>query len=270
MIRIKVMVEKNINEYIKFHANSDKEKEIYGWLIGFRENNTIKIINIHTCHKYIIQNPIRAQPDPIEISILNMILPIGLQIYGIYHSHINDVFLSETDKSTFKDLLQNNKNLISVVSNGEITKYYCYRENKIVEFTPDIFEKNIKLKELTIHFNQKNKKNDIFTYARSIIDNLEHKSDLYYETNIKESRIKKLISKNNENHTLKLQILDNISDYENTLKIKLYGLISQYYDKLNFNETNYSKIFNLEIINHYQDLINKQHEISLAYDKNLS
>lgn len=244
---MKIKIDHNIRKYIEFHANTDNEKEIYGWLLGYKENNTINIISIYTCHKYLIQNAIRAQPDPYELSNLNTILPIGIHVYGIYHSHINDVFLSETDKKTFLDILKTNENLISVVSNGEITKFYNYENDTIMEFNPEIYEYKAALSEISVNFFKNINNMKKFEYINIIKNNLTKTTDGDYIVNYTHKFSFRRVFHKKQNISIKLQMISNYDDEKilNELKIKLYSLLSNYYEAMLSKDMVNYKIYNI-------------------------
>jgi len=103
---------------IKEHLNYDTSgKEIYGWLLGFSDNSDVWVITSLPCFNYDIQTIVGARPTPEEIDILTSCLPQGIGVVGIYHSHPNQVFHSQTDDQMLLGYAATNNNFISLVTN---------------------------------------------------------------------------------------------------------------------------------------------------------
>jgi proteasome lid subunit RPN8/RPN11 len=115
----KIIIAPWIINYIKKHAQNSPN-EIYGWLVGRESfNNDLYIFSVFACENYQIQNEISAAPNPRELQELGSILPQGVGIVGIYHSHPSDVFHSSVDDLTIQNLSKYYNNIISAVTNSD-------------------------------------------------------------------------------------------------------------------------------------------------------
>lgn len=131
------------------------EDEIYGWLIGYQKNNIPYIITALDCQNYLQQSVINAIPDPLEIQKIGGLMPHGIGIIGIYHSHpfSGKVFHSHIDDETLLSLSKQLPNCISIVTNGQEINYYQMNETfKLVEIGTKIWKAEIP-KFLPIFFN---------------------------------------------------------------------------------------------------------------------
>lgn len=137
----KQMIDVKFNEqvipFIKAHAKQNKGKEIYGWLLGYEDfvemedGSRAKIqraIAAYSCHTYLEQTTINAEPDPQELSALIGLLPKKIYNIGMYHSHPVGVFHSHTDDRTLLQMRKIYPDVISVVTNGEET--FCYKTDE--------------------------------------------------------------------------------------------------------------------------------------------
>ncbi len=106
-----------VDTIIKHHA-STSSKEIYGWLLGTEFSNGDSYIwAAIPCVKYTHQSEIGALPDPIEFQDVSAVLPEGVGIIGIYHSHPNRIFHSSTDNATLARFSALYPKMISAVTN---------------------------------------------------------------------------------------------------------------------------------------------------------
>ena len=141
-----VNISKEVILYIKEQARLSKN-EIYGWLIGYSDNqNNQKVINAFACQNYLQQSYINAMPDPIEIQIISNLMPYGIRIIGIYHSHPFDseVFHSHIDDKTLLSLSRQLQNCVSIVTNGEEINYYQMDNRyKLIEIDATLWQPKI-------------------------------------------------------------------------------------------------------------------------------
>lgn len=143
---VRIMIDVKFNDlvipFIEAHAKMNKGKEIYGWLLGFEdiiedeENEMIKVqrvIAAYSCHTYLEQTTINAEPDPQELSAMIGLLPKNIYNIGMYHSHPVGVFHSHTDDRTLLQMKKIYPEVISVVTNGDET--FCYKtvDNQVKE-----------------------------------------------------------------------------------------------------------------------------------------
>ena len=137
----KVMINPWVRKFLESHARSYK-KEVYGWLIGYEDNQKNQyIISTIPCQRYIEQEYAHATPDPIEFQEIGAFLPHGLGIIGIYHSHPDSVFHSGTDDSTLQNFTRMYPNMISGVTNGDETRWFCLK-NGIIEDIEVVYQKS--------------------------------------------------------------------------------------------------------------------------------
>ncbi|MHA1672195.1 MAG: Mov34/MPN/PAD-1 family protein [Promethearchaeota archaeon] len=127
-----------VDTIIKHHA-STSSKEIYGWLLGTEFPNGDSYIWVAIpCVKYTHQSEIGALPDPIEFQDVSAVLPEGMGIIGIYHSHPNRIFHSSTDNATLARFSALYPKMISAVTNPfpvskdaeNATRWYSLDKNK--------------------------------------------------------------------------------------------------------------------------------------------
>ena len=102
------------------------ENEIYGWLIGYLEDKTPKVLAIVECKRFEQQSLISAIPHAQEFQEISSMMPQGIGPIGIYHSHpfSSEIFHSHTDDSTLLSLSNQFPSCISIVTNGEEINYY--------------------------------------------------------------------------------------------------------------------------------------------------
>ena len=75
-------------------------------------------------------------------------LPMGVFIGGIYHSHIGAVFHSHVDEENIRRMMVQYRNAISIVTNGRESKVFMYRserEYRVVKATPEFKKVRIKV-----------------------------------------------------------------------------------------------------------------------------
>ena len=115
--RSHIFVNPLVDTIIKHHA-STSNKEIYGWLLGIEFSNGDSYIwAAIPCVKYTQQTEISALPDPIEFQDVSAVLPEGVGIIGIYHSHPSRIFHSTTDNATLARFSALYPKMISAVTN---------------------------------------------------------------------------------------------------------------------------------------------------------
>ncbi|MBD3190966.1 MAG: hypothetical protein GF308_10000 [Candidatus Heimdallarchaeota archaeon] len=113
-----IIFQKRVFDYIRTHLEIDTSgKEIYGWLIGFEEQENLYIIATIPCFDYEVQTAIEARPKPRELNFISNSLPEGLGVVGMYHSHPNEVYHSQTDDGTVFNFGAIYHNFVSVVTN---------------------------------------------------------------------------------------------------------------------------------------------------------
>ena len=114
----KTYITKYALDQIKEHMKFDNSKgEIYGWLIGFCENQDVYVIASMPCFDYEVQTIISARPAKNQLDILASSLPLGVSVIGIYHTHLGKVFLSNIDNRTLLSYITINPNFVSLVTN---------------------------------------------------------------------------------------------------------------------------------------------------------
>ncbi|MHA1522013.1 MAG: Mov34/MPN/PAD-1 family protein [Promethearchaeota archaeon] len=133
-----LFVNPQVDITIKHHA-STSSKEIYGWLLGNEFSNGDSYVwAAIPCVKYTLQTEISALPDPIEFQDVSAVLPEGIGILGIYHSHPNRIFHSSTDNATLARFSTLYPKMISAVTNPfpvsenaeNSTRWFSLNENK--------------------------------------------------------------------------------------------------------------------------------------------
>ncbi len=120
--------------------------EIYGWLAGYQLDGVAHIINAFDCQNYIMRSYVNAIPDPLEVQKIGNLLPGGLGIVGIYHSHPfkSKLFHSHTDDETLISLSKQLPNCVSLVTNGEDIHYYQMNaEFKLYEIEAKMWEPKV-------------------------------------------------------------------------------------------------------------------------------
>ena len=140
-----VKITEDILNFIKKQAILSTD-EIYGWLIGYQMNNIPYIITALDCQNYLQQSYINAIPDPLEIQKIGGLMPHGIGIIGIYHSHPfkSEVFHSHTDDETLISLSKQLPNCVSIVTNGKDINYYQMDKSfKLVDIDPKIWKPEI-------------------------------------------------------------------------------------------------------------------------------
>ncbi len=127
--RKKIVVSKQTLPLIKAHANAFPV-EIYGWLLGYEEKDNLNILSAISCEKYTHQSLLTAEPDPTELLGLASSLPFGINIVGIYHSHLGDVFHSHIDDATMINFGRIYPNAVSIVTNGSELEMFQYTDKR--------------------------------------------------------------------------------------------------------------------------------------------
>ncbi|MCY3412144.1 MAG: Mov34/MPN/PAD-1 family protein [Candidatus Heimdallarchaeota archaeon] len=133
---MKIVIHENVKLYLEYHAIKNKGQEIYGWLIGYEKvgkKRELHVVAAYSAHDYLRQTLINAEPNPNEIAAIEEYLPIGLSNLGQYHSHPEKVYHSATDDKTLLEMAQVYPNVISLVTNGDVTKVYCVENDKVIE-----------------------------------------------------------------------------------------------------------------------------------------
>ncbi len=134
---IDVKFNNHVIPFIEEHAKQNKGKEIYGWLLGYEDFINSKnlgqikiqrVIAAYSCHTYLEQTTINAEPDPQELSALIGLLPKKIYNIGMYHSHPVGVFHSHTDDQTLLQMKKIYPEVISIVTNGDQT--FCYKTSE--------------------------------------------------------------------------------------------------------------------------------------------
>lgn len=89
------------------------------------------MLAIYECTQFIEQTVIHAMPDILEFQEISSVLPQGIGPIGIYHSHpsLSDIFHSHTDDSTLISLTNQFQDCISIITNGQNTKFYQMGKN---------------------------------------------------------------------------------------------------------------------------------------------
>ena len=118
---------------IKKHAKKNKDKEIYGWLIGFDYQGELYVTYSVPCIKYIQQELTIAEPSHEEVIEISRTIPAGIGIIGIYHSHTGEVYHSSTDDSTIKQFSSVYPYFVSIVTNITETKIYQLIDDSVKE-----------------------------------------------------------------------------------------------------------------------------------------
>ena len=182
---VEVFIPKNIVETIERHSRAFKGKEIYGWLIGYETDNKVRILLSIPCKIYSRQNIVSAEPSIEEIHELGKVIPKGIGIIGIYHSHPTEVFHSSTDDETIKQFATIYPNFVSMVTNGIETKTYQLIEKEVKEIEPKItkFKENM-APLVNLNFNVK---------LKTIVDNPKTLTLAYLSSTLRE-----IIEKNAE------------------------------------------------------------------------
>lgn len=129
-----VFVSPIIDTLIKHHAQTTSH-EIYGWLLGTES----KTHNLHIwfalpCINYIQQSAISALPDPKEFQEISSMLPHGVGIIGIYHSHPSQIFHSSTDNTTLQRYAKLYPKMVSAVTNRFSDKESIENKTKWYQF----------------------------------------------------------------------------------------------------------------------------------------
>lgn len=141
---MKVSMRRTALDYLKHHAKENVGQEIYGWLFGVEQiiekEFHLFILGSYSAHKYKVQTLVNTEPDTNELASIADYLPIGISNLGQYHSHPKNVFHSDTDDATLLDMAKVYKNVISVVTNGDVTKIYAVKGDKVVELEYNILE----------------------------------------------------------------------------------------------------------------------------------
>ncbi len=122
------------------------QDEIYGWLAGYQLDGVAHVINAFDCQNYIMRSYVNAIPDPLEVQKIGNLLPGGLGIVGIYHSHPykSKLFHSHTDDETLIGLSKQLPKCVSLVTNGEDIHYYQMNEQfKLYEIEAKKWEPTI-------------------------------------------------------------------------------------------------------------------------------
>lgn len=134
MVEVKIL--DHVKKSIKRHAlafRGDDIIEIYGWLLGYEEDNILNVVGSIPCRFYQNQSMISAEPKIEEVSELNKNIPKGIFICGIYHSHPNKVFHSSTDDETVLGFANLYTNFLSIVTNGIDIKYFQLKGHEVKE-----------------------------------------------------------------------------------------------------------------------------------------
>ncbi|MFW9993332.1 MAG: Mov34/MPN/PAD-1 family protein [Candidatus Odinarchaeota archaeon] len=129
---MKIIIREVVIGYIKAHANMNKGNEIFGWLIGSedKKKGNLFVECAISSHRYMTQNVLAAEPDLTETGIISTILPAGLSIIGMYHSHPANVFHSSIDDRTLQQLTVLYPRALSVVTNGDVFTVYHLEKSK--------------------------------------------------------------------------------------------------------------------------------------------
>ncbi|MHA1449904.1 MAG: Mov34/MPN/PAD-1 family protein [Candidatus Hodarchaeales archaeon] len=182
---MEIIIRKVVENYIKAHALQNKGNEIFGWLVGSENKDSLQIECAISSHRYLTQNIIAAEPDLTETGIISSVLPLGLGIIGMYHSHPAKVFHSSTDDRTLIQLTTLYPHAISIVTNGNDFKVFKMDGNESVE-TKYKKEKSFSTKFKQIKFDIKGKlvtveetvsKNDVITAIEKAVRELYEDSE---------------------------------------------------------------------------------------------
>lgn len=182
---MKLVFAEHVLPFIENHANTSDD-EIYGWLLGYEEKKELVVLAAYPCSIYKNQTLIEAEPDPQELSSLDSMLPLGISVLGIYHSHPSNVFHSRTDDKTILEMAQTDPNIVSVVTNGEISKVFVVKDKKIKEVNPKtsskavVDEKSFNYQTLQISCNLE-KKDNYMDLADWIEDQVREHMDQHYQ-----------------------------------------------------------------------------------------
>ena len=119
---------------IKKQALKSKN-EIYGWLIGYQQQDITKILAIIECSRFENQSFLSAAPLAQEFHEMSSYMPQGIGPVGIYHSHpfSSEIFHSHIDDSTLISLSNQFPNCISVITNGLEINYFQMGKNEATE-----------------------------------------------------------------------------------------------------------------------------------------
>jgi proteasome lid subunit RPN8/RPN11 len=128
-----VYIFEHVLEAIQNHADSFKEQEIYGWLLGYDNYEKLFVISSIPCYHYRMQSQISAEPSHEEVMEITKAIPKGIGVVGIYHSHTGKVFHSKTDDQTIEQFATIYPYFLSIVTNVSETKYYQFKENSVNE-----------------------------------------------------------------------------------------------------------------------------------------
>lgn len=129
-----VVINPIVWEFIPDNALSTID-ENYGWLIGYVDSDLeTNVFFAWDCQEFKYQTLISAEPKPEEFHKLAVMLPAGLGVIGMYHSHPHGskIFHSHVDDDTVLDYMNMNKNFLSVVTNGrDIINYALVDPNSM-------------------------------------------------------------------------------------------------------------------------------------------
>jgi len=193
---MKIKLRKVVENYIKAHALQNKGNEIFGWLVGSEHNDTLHIECAISSHRYLTQNIIAAEPDLTETGIISSVLPLGLGIIGMYHSHPAKVFHSNTDDRTLTQLTTLYPHAISIVTNGDDFKIYKIDGNKAVETKYKKDDKQISsFKQLVFNINGKFVSGSEIVPKNDVISTIEKAIREMYEQNETKEKLDKILKK---------------------------------------------------------------------------
>ena len=137
----KFVIPKLFIEAIKKQA-MNSEDEIYGWLIGYLNDNVPNVLAIIECRRFTHQSYIAAVPDVQSFQEISSAMPQGIGPIGIYHSHPHGgkVFHSHTDDTTLLSLSNQFPSSISIVTNGSEINFYQMDKNQLTEIQVEFSE----------------------------------------------------------------------------------------------------------------------------------
>jgi proteasome lid subunit RPN8/RPN11 len=183
----------------------NKGNEIFGWLVGAenKKKDTLYVECAISSHRYLTQNVIAAEPDLTETAIISSVLPAGLGIIGMYHSHPVNIFHSSTDNRTLSQLVSLYTNSLSIVTNGDDLKVYQMEKgsNSLLTIEKNYIrkeDKHSKFKSVTFEFTGKIRGSIPDLSVNDIITSIEKAVRERFEKTIYENELKKILGSRNK------------------------------------------------------------------------